>query len=275
MQVLVLAVQNAVDYRFLGVATSGSTLFRQVGGSIGVAAFGAIFANRLGDELASRLPPGAHAPTVANPAVIRHLPPALHRPFVEAFAASLQPVFLAASAIAFLAFLLTWRLREVPLKGPARAEGLGESLASPRHADSDSELERIASQLMQDEERTRVYQATIASSGVDIAPGESWVLGRVGERGRTDVAGLADELQVDPDRLAPRVDSLVARGYVQDGGGIALTPAGERALGRLIEARRTQLRILLDDWSPDTDDELSAALDRLARALVAEIPADA
>ena len=71
MQVLVLAVQNAVDYRFLGVATSGSTLFRQIGGSIGVAAFGAIFANRLGDELAARLPAGAHVPTVANPAVIR------------------------------------------------------------------------------------------------------------------------------------------------------------------------------------------------------------
>ena len=47
MQVLVLAVQNAVDYRHMGVATSGSLLFRQVGGSIGIAIFGAIFANRL------------------------------------------------------------------------------------------------------------------------------------------------------------------------------------------------------------------------------------
>ena len=45
MQVLVLAAQNAVDYRLLGVATSGSTLFRQVGGSIGVSVFGAIFTN--------------------------------------------------------------------------------------------------------------------------------------------------------------------------------------------------------------------------------------
>jgi len=44
MQVLVLAVQNAVDYRELGVATSGATLFRGIGGSIGVALFGAIFA---------------------------------------------------------------------------------------------------------------------------------------------------------------------------------------------------------------------------------------
>lgn len=44
MQVLVLAVQNAVDYRNLGAATSGATLFRSIGGSIGVSIFGAIFA---------------------------------------------------------------------------------------------------------------------------------------------------------------------------------------------------------------------------------------
>src|SRR4029453_16353859 len=55
MQVLVLAAQNAVDYRLLGVATSGATLFRQVGGSIGVSAFGAIFTNELGRELTRRL----------------------------------------------------------------------------------------------------------------------------------------------------------------------------------------------------------------------------
>jgi len=275
MQVLVLAVQNAVDYRLLGVATSGSTLFRQVGGSIGVAAFGAIFANRLGDELAARLPPGVHVPTVANPAVIRDLPPALHTAFVEAFAASLQPVFLVASGIALIAFVLTWWLRDIPLRTASRTEGLGESFASPRGADSDRELERIATLLMHDDERTRVYRATIASAGVDIQPGESWVLGRIGERGQTTVADLAGELEVDPERLAPRVDSLVARGYLRDGAGIAMTAAGERALHELIEARRDQLRRLLDGWSPDTDDELAAALDRLARALVAEIPADA
>ncbi len=275
MQVLVLAVQNAVDYRFLGVATSGSTLFRQVGGSIGVSAFGAIFANRLVDELAARLPAGAHVPTVANPAVIRQLPSALHEPFVEAFAASLQPVFVAASGIALVGFLLTWWLPEVPLRTASTTDGLGESFASPRGADSERELERIASQLMRRDERTRVYQATIARAGVDIQPGESWVLGRVGERGPTTVDDLAGELQVDPGRLAPRVDALVARGYLRDGDGIAMTAAGEHALHQLIEARRHQLRTLLDDWSPDTDDELAAALDRLARALVAEIPADA
>jgi hypothetical protein len=100
----------------LGVATSGSTLFRQIGGSIGVSAFGAIFANRLGTELARRLPPGAKIPTSANPQVVRHLPAALHDPYVAAVAASLQPVFLAAAAISAVGFGLAWLLQEVPLR---------------------------------------------------------------------------------------------------------------------------------------------------------------
>jgi EmrB/QacA subfamily drug resistance transporter len=115
MQVLVLAAQNSVDYRMLGVATSGSTLFRQIGGSIGVAAFGAIFANRLGSEFAARLP-GAKIPDATNPEAVGHLPPAIHTPYVDAVAAALQPVFLTAMAITFLAFLLTWLLRELPLR---------------------------------------------------------------------------------------------------------------------------------------------------------------
>ena len=53
MQVLVLAVQNAVDYADLGVATSGATLFRSIGGSLGTATLGAIFSNRLREELKS------------------------------------------------------------------------------------------------------------------------------------------------------------------------------------------------------------------------------
>ena len=274
MQVLVLAVQNAVDYRFLGTATAGSTLFRQVGGSIGVAGFGAIFANRLGDELAARVPAGAHVPTVANPAVIRALPPPLHSAFVDSFAVSLQPVFLAAAVISLGAFILTWWLPEVPLRGPAEAQGIGESFASPRDADSERELERIATSLMEGEERTRAYQATIARAGIHIEPGESWVLGRIGERGSTSVARLADELHVDAGRLAPRVDALVARGFVSDGERVALTPAGEVTLGRLVDARREQLRSLLGDWPPQADADLDSALDRLARAMVAEIPAD-
>jgi len=126
MQVLVLAAQNAVDYRLLGVATSGTTLFRQVGGSIGVAVFGAIFTNRLGTELARRLPPGMHAPANASPSLIHRLPGAIHDLYVAAVAAALHPVFLAAAGIMVMAFALAWRLKDVPLRetsGQAAAEG--------------------------------------------------------------------------------------------------------------------------------------------------------
>jgi EmrB/QacA subfamily drug resistance transporter len=116
MQVLVLAAQNAVDFRLLGVATSGSTLFRQVGGSIGVSAFGAIFSNRLATELAAKLPRGTVLPRSANPAAVKHLPAVVHAPYIQAFVDALQPVFLAATGFTAIAFLLTWLLHEVPLR---------------------------------------------------------------------------------------------------------------------------------------------------------------
>src|SRR5204862_949850 len=66
MQVLVIAVQNAVDYRDLGVATSGAILFRLIGGSVGTALLGALFAARLSRHLARWLPGRAGAPAVTD-----------------------------------------------------------------------------------------------------------------------------------------------------------------------------------------------------------------
>jgi EmrB/QacA subfamily drug resistance transporter len=129
MQVLVLAAQNSVDPSMMGVATSGSTLFRQIGGSIGVALFGTIFASRVHQELVSRLPQGTPIPKTINPAGIKHLPPAAHAAFSEAFSAALHPVFLTAAAVSILAFALTWLLREVPLRTQAHT---GDVIPPPR-----------------------------------------------------------------------------------------------------------------------------------------------
>src|SRR5207245_10942987 len=86
MQVLILAVQNSVDPSMMGVATSGATLFRQLGGSIGVAVMGSIFANRVRTELASRLPHGVAVPKTVSPAAIQHLPAAAPPGLVDALA---------------------------------------------------------------------------------------------------------------------------------------------------------------------------------------------
>jgi EmrB/QacA subfamily drug resistance transporter len=260
MQVLVLAVQNAVPYEVLGVATSGSTLFRQVGGSIGVAIFGTIFANRLTGNLASRIPPGTRLPSAASPAVVDRLPPRVHDPYVAAFAASLRPVYVVACGIAFFAFALAWLLREVPLRRTVTAEGVTESFAMPRDASSLREMERIVSTLVQRENRWRVYQQIAEWSGVDLPPAEYWLVARVGEGAALD---LADE------KLARPARRLRERGLL-DGG--ALTPAGTEVYERFVAARRGLLAELLEGWEHGDHDELQALLDRMARELAADVP---
>ena len=273
MQVLVLVVQNSVDFRYLGVATSGSTLFRQIGGSIGVAAFGAIFSAQLKTELASRLPSTAHIPTAANPAVLKELPASVRGPYVDAFAAALHPVFVSASAVALVAFLLSWLLPELPLRQTAAAQGVGETFASPRHDSSEVELERILSSLMQHEERQRVYERLIDRSGVQVTPPEGWLLNRIGERAPTDLPELADELHVGPDQLREPLDGLTRRAYVAtDDRQLVLTADGQAAREKLIAAGRTELCRLLDGWEPEQDEELQPVLRRLAGALVVEMP---
>ena len=136
MQVLVLAAQNAVDYRLLGVATSGSALARQIGGSIGVSVFGAIFANRLGHELGQGLPQGVQVPTHTSPAVIHQLPSAIHELYVTAVAVALHPVFLAAATVMLVAFGFSWLLRDVPLRDTVGSADIGESVAGRRESSS-------------------------------------------------------------------------------------------------------------------------------------------
>ncbi len=120
MQVLVLIVQNAVPYSELGVATSGATFFRSIGGSFGAAIFGAIFANVLVGNLVrhlghTKLPTGLSSSNV-TPAILDQLPAAVHHGLAAAYAESIQTVFLIAVPIAFLAFLASWLLPELELR---------------------------------------------------------------------------------------------------------------------------------------------------------------
>jgi len=179
MQVLVLAAQNAASYEHLGVATSGVTLFRSIGGSVGVALFGGIFAYALQSHLGTS---ANVADAATNPAAIQALSPALRAPYLDAFAAALKPVFETASVVAFCGFLLTLGLREIPLRKSSAAEGMGQAFAMPQDATSLEELERIVSRLVQQENRWTIYDALARRSGVQLKPGEMWFLFRLGER---------------------------------------------------------------------------------------------
>jgi EmrB/QacA subfamily drug resistance transporter len=114
LQVLVIAVQNALDTTLLGVGTSGVMLFRSIGGSIGVAVSGAIFTNRFDARMAASFPGSTGRALGLQD--IGQLPPALHEAYLVAFSGALQTVFLVAACIAMLAFGLTWMLRDHPLR---------------------------------------------------------------------------------------------------------------------------------------------------------------
>jgi EmrB/QacA subfamily drug resistance transporter len=127
MQVLVIIVQNGVPHSELGVATSGATFFRSIGGSFGTAIFGAIFSNVLVGNLIRHLHgtslPHGFSSANATPALLAHLPAAVHQAFVAGYAESIQTVFIVAVPIAALAFLATWLIPQVELRqwpDPAR-----------------------------------------------------------------------------------------------------------------------------------------------------------
>ena len=135
MQVLVTIVQNGVPHSELGVATSGATFFRSIGGSFGTAIFGAIFANLLVGNLANhlhgvKLPTGFSSADV-TPAMLDLLPAAVRDGFTAGYAESIQTVFLVAAPIAFLAFLATWLIPQVELRKWSPAEAAAAA-AGPR-----------------------------------------------------------------------------------------------------------------------------------------------
>lgn len=120
MQVLVLAVQNNAAPGEYGVATSSVTLFRSIGGSIGVAVFGAVFSHVLQSRLVDSLPAGTVLPEKMNPLAAQQLPAMVHDHYLEAFGSAIHAAFLMAACIMIIAFALSWFLRETPLKRSAQ-----------------------------------------------------------------------------------------------------------------------------------------------------------
>ncbi len=277
MQVLVLAVQNAVDYRNLGAATSGTTFFRSVGGSFGVALFGAILNNRLAVDLARYLPAGALPAGVAGgghitPAQLQQLPPAARSGLVQAYAHSLQTVFLAAVPFALAAFAVALFLPEVPLRRTAQATDPGETFAMPAERSSQEELARALSTLARREDRQLVYRRLAERAGVSLDARGCWLLYRLDEHPETPPAELARRVHLPADRIAVELHRLTEAGLLAPPGGHdrvpSLTPGGRATLDRLLAARRERLAELLAGWHPDEHAELAGLVTALARNIL-------
>ena len=142
IQVLVLAVQNAVEYRDLGTGTSGATFFRSIGSSVGVAVFGTVFINQL------------HLTTTAAP--------------VSVYAHAIHVVFLSSVPIGLLAFALAWLIPQVPLRAAASQPEPGEVYALPTDRSSLEELRLLVWRSVDRDTRLRAHGALAALAGTDL-----------------------------------------------------------------------------------------------------------
>jgi EmrB/QacA subfamily drug resistance transporter len=119
MQITSLIVQNSVEQKDMGVASSSRSFFQQIGGSMGVSVFGVIFIHKLTSVMAARVP-GAHVSANAgslDPATINTLPPLVKDAAFFALSKGLDTVFWWTIPASALVFLLALCVKEIPLRG--------------------------------------------------------------------------------------------------------------------------------------------------------------
>ena len=157
MQTLTIASQNAVEAKDIGVATSSSTFFRQMGGTLGVAVFLSILFNSLADK-GAEIGAKIQAAITANPGLLndprndvfasgqdisaliqsdssflKTASPELADPIKQAFAESTASVFIAASAVVITAFALSLFIKEVALRTKSGVQERAEQAAASAH----------------------------------------------------------------------------------------------------------------------------------------------
>lgn len=269
MQVLILAVQNAAEYRDLGTATSGVTFFRSIGGSIGVAVFGTVFTVRLAANLATQVPDAAVdacAPVVLTDVfgALAHCPVPVQDWYLQAYADAIHIVFLVAVPIAFLAFLLVLRLPEIRLRTTTRSTDTGEIFAMPQWRDSLQELELALARTLSREDWRRVYAQLAQRADLGLSPPECALINRLARTGTQSLIHISQTVEVPAERVRQVATALAARGHISLHADTAeLTDTGRQAAAHLHATRDAMLQEMLADWSPERHPDV--------RALAAEI----
>ena len=296
MQVLVVAVQNAVGYEDLGVATSGNTLFRNIGSSVGTAVVGTIFATELASRLRAAFPHASASQlntSHVSSATLALLPPGIHAVYLAAFAGSLDTAFKVAGFVSIIAFVASWFIKELPMRTTVTTEDMGSAFGAPGSGDSWSEICRALSVLVGRDQMRQWLECVPAEAGTDLSLADCWVLVRLRRDPQVDLAALATADKIPVAALDGAVADLVERGLlvagttsdlvVPNGSAVAqvendvrptpvLTPSGALVADQLICTVRSQLEKLLEGWSPEQFPELVPLLDEFACDIVPGTP---
>ncbi|KOV62049.1 MFS transporter [Streptomyces sp. MMG1121] len=288
MQVLTIAVQNTVDYADLGTATSGVTFFRTLGSSFGTAVFGTIYTNTLAPRLkdgigaavkaaGGAVDPAAVSRAATSPVGLHSLPSPVAAPIIEAYADTIQTVFLWTVPVAALGFVVALFLKQVQLRDSARlgSTDMGEGFASPHGPDSQRVLEASVAKILGTtdlETGRRIIRES--DSRLDVAG--AWAVMQVEMLsrlvGHASLGLIAGRRHLPPEVLLPVFDRMVDEGYLtRHGSLLSHTDAGRReadVIGRAWGAWLAD-RVQRDLGHPPGAD-LRAAVDTIAKRLLVE-----
>ncbi|MFD3309070.1 MDR family MFS transporter [Streptomyces sp. NPDC058694] len=286
MQVLTIAVQNTVEYTDLGTATSGVTFFRTLGSSFGTAVFGTIYTNTLTPQLAdgvaeaartSGTDPASLMKAATSPEGLHGLPSATAAPIVEAYADTLQSVFLWTVPVALVGFVVALFLKQVELRDSARmgSTDLGEGFGTPSPADNQRRLETVVGKIIggtsPDDMRRLV---TESDTRLDIAGAWAVMQVELFNRmvGHASLGLIAARRRMPPEVLVPVFQRMVEEGYLTRHGTLFThTEAGYREAHIIGDALSTALaaRVEQDVGRPSGAD-LRAAVDTISKRLLVE-----
>jgi EmrB/QacA subfamily drug resistance transporter len=160
MQTIVLAMQNAVPPRDMGVSTAAVTFFRQVGGTLGTAVFLSILFTSAANEIPKQYDKAQHTPAfqaaaqahadqlhslqlggggnLNNTSFLKSLDPVLAHPYLVGFSNAMDLVFTVGAGVLVIAFVLSLFMKEIPLRtvSGAQARRADEAAAAERAAAS-------------------------------------------------------------------------------------------------------------------------------------------
>jgi EmrB/QacA subfamily drug resistance transporter len=273
MQVLVVAVQNAVGYSDLGVATSGNTLLRNVGSSVGTAVIGTVFATELASNLSHAFPHSSliHSTGTLGSSALARLPADVRATVLNSYSQALNTAFRVAGFVSIVAFVASWFIKELPMRTTVTAEGIGEAFGSPRPPSSLGEIARALSVLVGRDRMIEYLGRLARESGVDIPLSSCWILVQIRRDpglDREELMARAQSQNIPPDVAEAAVRDVMERNLVSSG--LELTPAGAEIADRMTTAVRDRLEGLLQGWSPEQYPDLVRLLDQFAQEIVTD-----
>jgi EmrB/QacA subfamily drug resistance transporter len=279
MQVLVLVVQNTVDFTDLGVATSGVTFFRTIGSSFGAAIFGSLFTNFLNGRLpAAMAASGAPAEAATSPQALHRLPDQVAAPIITAYADSLSQVFLYAAPVAAVGFVLALFLKQVPLRDAAASGStdLGEAFGMPTSESPEKLLEVSIGRLLRNS-RGLDFDALARARRGRLDTASLWTLIQIYNHGQATGSASLDDIaehrRIPRQIFDPAFERVVANGFARrTGDQFVLTPSGARevsAAREVVSGWITQTLADSGEFAGTVDRmQVQGALERIARGVL-------